>query len=175
MECGDEANENGCQPEETLRRWARRIAAIVEQAIAMSITSLLRSTLVGMVVMIPVAARAGGPQPADVAVTKTFDAVPFSYHIELAGEKDAMRVYRLRYPSPVRTAVAQNNTIFAELYLPKGIEPGSPRRPAVICLHILDGNVELVQVACTALAARGIPAVWFNLPYYGARSPLPHS
>ena len=44
-----------------------------------------------------------------------------------------------------------------------------PRRPAVICLHILDGNEPLTDLMCSVLAARGIPAISFKLPYYGSR------
>ena len=103
-------------------------------------------------------------------VTKTFDNHPFSCRIEPARASDAYEVYRLHYPSPVRTSVEPNNTVPAELYMPRGATPGGPKRPAVICLHILDGNEELVKIACSALAARGIPALWFNLPFYGPRS-----
>jgi len=39
----------------------------------------------------------------------------------------------------------------------------------VICLHILDGNTPLTDVVCSVLAARGIPAIMFKLPYYGER------
>jgi dienelactone hydrolase len=104
-------------------------------------------------------------------VTKTFDNHPFSCRIEPARTGDAFKVYRLHYPSPVRTSVEPNNTVPAELYMPRGAVPGGPKRPAVICLHILDGNEELVKISCSALAARGIPALWFNLPFYGPRSP----
>ncbi len=103
-------------------------------------------------------------------VTKTFDNCPFSCRIEPARATDTFEVYRLHYPSPVRTSVEPNNTVPAELYIPRGMKPGSPKRPAVICLHILDGNEELVKISCSALAARGIPALWFNLPFYGPRS-----
>ena len=126
--------------------------------------------IIGHSLMMFLPADAAGPKsPEVVAVSKAFDNVSFSYHIELAAEKDAFQIYRLRYPSPVKTAIEQNNTIPAELYLPRNLKPGGPPRPAVICLHILDGNVELVQIACSTLAARGIPALWFNLPYYGER------
>ena len=104
-----------------------------------------------------------------VRVAGGFDKRAFSYHIGLESEHETFRVYRLTYPSPVTSPLAQNNTIPAELYLPKGIEPGSKPRPAVICLHILGGGFELTRLQCTALAARGIPAIWFKLPYYAER------
>ena len=107
--------------------------------------------------------------PQVVRVASGFDKAAFSYRIELDGDHETFHVYRLTYPSPVQSPLAQNNTIPAELYLPKGIKPGSQPRPAVICLHILGGGFELTRLQCTALAARGIPAIWFKLPYYAER------
>jgi dienelactone hydrolase len=131
----------------------------------------LWSVIFALVSIVPAVGRAAPPAAEVVEVAKTFDKAPFSYRISLSAERDAFRVYRLSYPSPVHTTVEANNTVPAELYLPRGMTAGDPPRPAVICLHIMDGNVELVQIACSALAARGIPALWFNLPYYGPRSP----
>ena len=52
-------------------------------------------------------------------VTKTFDNRPFSCRIEPARASDVYKVYRLHYPSPVHTSVEANNTIPAELYMPR--------------------------------------------------------
>ena len=104
-------------------------------------------------------------------VAQGFDSQSFNCQMELQSEEAAFRVFRLRYPSPVRTAVPQNNTIPAELYLPKARLPSGRLRPAVISLHIMDGNVELSRLVCTVLATRGVAALWFHLPYYGQRGP----
>ena len=64
-----------------------------------------------------------------------------------------------------------NNTIPAAYYLPRSVKPTDPRRPAVICMHILDGNDELMRMTCSTLASHGIPAIAFKLPYYGERGP----
>ncbi len=125
--------------------------------------------------MLPAAGSHGQTPPADerfpqaVSVSETFDHRPFDYRIESRTEKTGYVVYRLTYPSPVVTALPQNNTIPAEYYLPAGLRPGDPKRPAVICIHILDGNMALVRMQCMVLAARGIPAILFMLPYYGER------
>lgn len=108
--------------------------------------------------------------PQVVAVSRTCDNRPFEYRILDRTEKTGFIVYRLSYPSPVVTAVEQNNTVPAEYYVPAGIKPGDPKRPAVICLHILDGNLELVRLTCSVLASRGIPSILFLLPYYGPRA-----
>ena len=133
------------------------------------------------------AATADGPTPdspensAEVfRVTRTFDGAKFDCRMQLRAKRPGFRVYRLTYPSPVVTPVKQNNTIPADYYLPDGIElggiesggieSGGPRRPAVVCLHILQGNFELAHMTCSLLASQGIPAIMFKLPYYGERS-----
>jgi dienelactone hydrolase len=122
-----------------------------------------------------------------VAVGKGFDNAKFDYQIRFHSQRNGYRVYEIKYPSPVKTALEQNNTIPADYYLPNDIAPGglsrfsrsengtvplmpnSARRPAVICLHILDGNDALTDMVCSVLALRGVPAIMFRLPYYGER------
>jgi dienelactone hydrolase len=108
--------------------------------------------------------------PQTLPVAETFDNRPFDYTIHSGSEKDYFTVYRITYPSPLVTSVPQNNTVPAEYYLPRGIRPDDPKRPAAICLHILNGDYELVHLTCSMLAARGIPAIMFKLPYYAERS-----
>jgi len=104
-----------------------------------------------------------------VAVDETFDGKSFTYEVVDVQTKEHCLVVRLRYPSPVVSELPQNNVIPVEYYLPKGIQANGPRRPAVICLHILDGSLELVRMLASVLASHGVPAVVFQLPYYGPR------
>ena len=108
--------------------------------------------------------------PQTVAVPSTFNDKPFDYRIEFREEKAGYRLYRLTYPSPVVTPFEPNNTVPADYYLPKNLDAAAGKRPAAICLHILNGNFELEQMTCAMLASRGIPAVMIKLPYYGERS-----
>jgi isopenicillin-N N-acyltransferase like protein len=126
---------------------------------------------VGLVLVLSAGAcvRAAEPPAETIAVSKTYNNAPFSYQIRLLAERPRFRVYRLTYPSPVTTALPQNNTIPADYYVPNDVRPGDPKRPAVICLHILDGNEPLTELVCSVLANRGIPAIAFKLPYYGSR------
>jgi len=117
------------------------------------------------------AAEPAGKYPVVVEVTRTYDGRPFSYRIESASQRPGYTMYRLTYPSPVVTAIEQNNTVPAEYYVPPTVRPGGPKLPAVISMHILDGNMELVRMTCTVLATRGIPSLLFKLPYYGERGP----
>ncbi len=112
---------------------------------------------------------AEGAYPQAIQVTAAHDGKPFEYRIHGSQERDRYVVLRLSYPSPVTTPVLQNNTVPAEYYLPRGLRQGEPPRPAVIFLHILDGNVEMVRMTCALLASHGIPAIFFKLPYYGER------
>jgi dienelactone hydrolase len=117
-----------------------------------------------------------------IVVPRSFNGQPFSYRMKLLQERQGYRIYKLYYPSPMTTPVEQNNTIPAEYFLPDGVESegdspifalqksGQSPRPAVICLHILDGNEALTDLVCSTLAQRGIPAIMFKLPYYGQRA-----
>ena len=124
------------------------------------------------------AAVAHGAQPSGkpsqttqtCAVKETYNNRPFEYQARLAARRDGFRVYRLTYPSPVSTPVEQNNTIRADFYLPDDINRGDSKRPAIIVLHVLDGDMRLTDVACSVLARRGVPAIMPTLPYYGERA-----
>ncbi len=79
-------------------------------------------------------------------VAKTYNDSPFEYRMRPVRKTGAYSVYRLEYPSPVLSVYEKNNSIPADYYLPNGIEPGAAPRPVVICLHILNGNFELVNM-----------------------------
>jgi isopenicillin-N N-acyltransferase like protein len=129
------------------------------------------TSAIGLALSLAVVWRASAAeQPAEsLTVSKTYNNAPFDYRIRLLAERSHFRVFRLTYPSPVVTSLVQNNTIPADYYVPNDIHPGDPKRPAVIFLHILDGNEPLTELVCSVLANRGIPAIAFKLPYYGSR------
>ena len=77
-------------------------------------------------------------------VRETYNQKPFEYQAKLIDDKGDYRVFRVTYPSPIKTEYEPNNTIPADYFLPKGIKPGE-KRPAVVCLHILNGRFELVN------------------------------
>ncbi|WP_347244905.1 prolyl oligopeptidase family serine peptidase [Thermogutta sp.] len=104
-----------------------------------------------------------------LTVTDTFDGRPFSYQVTGITRKENYQVVFVRYPSPVESELPQNNIIPVEYYLPTDVSATGPKRPAVICLHILDGSLELVRMLGSVLASHGVAAVVFPLPYYGER------
>ena len=109
-------------------------------------------------------------EPQKFKVSETYNKSPFEYEMKLLAQRDGFRVYRLSYPSPMATPDKANNTIWADYYLPDNIKPDSAKRPAVITLHILNGDMRVTDVACSVLAKRGMPAIMPTLPYYGDRS-----
>lgn len=132
----------------------------------------------GLIFVVAVAAVMHGAEPTPVSaptsltfsVVETYNQKPFEYRMTLLDQRDGFRVYRMTYPSPVATAVEQNNAVRADFYLPDNITPESAKRPAVIVLHILNGDMRVTDVACSVLARRGILAIMPTLPYYGERA-----
>jgi dienelactone hydrolase len=76
-------------------------------------------------------------------------------------------VYRLRFPSPVKSPTPENNTVHAEYYRPKGKGPF----PAVIVLDVTAGNQMLSRHMATHLAQHGIAGLFVQMAYYGPRRP----
>lgn len=104
-------------------------------------------------------------------VAKTFNDAPFQCEMTLAAKQTEFFIYRVKFPSPLQTAAKTNNTVYGRYYWPADLKPGAEKRPAVVCLHILGGGFTLVELLCSTLASRGVPAVWIELPYYGERKP----
>jgi dienelactone hydrolase len=76
-------------------------------------------------------------------------------------------IYRLRFPSPVKTATPENNTVHAEYYRPAGEGPF----PGVIILDVTAGNQMLSRHIATYLAANGVAGLFVQMAYYGPRRP----
>jgi dienelactone hydrolase len=76
-------------------------------------------------------------------------------------------VYDLSFPSPVKTDVPENNTVYAEYFVPQGKE----KYPAVIVLDIMQGNQLIARGEAMWLAQNGVAAMVVLLPYYNERRP----
>jgi dienelactone hydrolase len=105
----------------------------------------------------------------DVPPRYRLDARPFTY--ELDRHRDLPRlgvtVYTLRFPSPVKTATPENNTVHAEYYRPRGNGPF----PAVIVLDVTAGNQMLSRNMATYFARNGVAGLFVQMAYYGPRRP----
>jgi len=108
--------------------------------------------------------------PSQQMVGNTFNNQPFSYNVTKIKDTSDYTLYQITYPSPLKSIHENNNTVYAEYYLPKDIKPDAPKRPGVIVLHILGGNFELARLSSRLLAGEGIPAIMMKMPYYGERS-----
>lgn len=99
---------------------------------------------------------------------KSYTGQAFDYSVSFRERNHRHAVYDIRYPSPVVSPHASNNTVPAELYVPIGVTR-ERAFPAVVCLHIIHDNFDLERMLCTRLAQNGIVALFFKQPYYGER------
>src|ERR1700733_11142550 len=110
------------------------------------------------------------PGPLESSVPARFQLEPavFSYELESVIKTRRYTVSKLRFPSPIETPDAENNTVHAEYFCPVG---AGPRRPGVVVLHILGADFPLSRYMAARLADRGVAALFVKLPYYGERRP----
>lgn len=91
---------------------------------------------------------------------------PFDYREEATPEvSKRVSISKITFPSPVKSASDQNNTVHCEYYRPKSDKPV----PAVIVLHILGGDFPLARVFANMFAEHGVAALFLKMPYYGER------
>jgi dienelactone hydrolase len=82
--------------------------------------------------------------------------------------KDApIDLYRLTFPSPVKSETPANNTVHAEYYRPRGKGPF----PGVIVLDITAGDQSVSRGIAAVLAQKKIAALFVQMAYYGPRRP----
>lgn len=79
-----------------------------------------------------------------------------------------VEVYDLTFPSPVQSAIPENNTVYAEYFVPIDRGPGG-RVPAVIVLDILDGAAVVSRGEAMWLAQHGVAALFVHMAHYGPR------
>jgi dienelactone hydrolase len=110
------------------------------------------------------------PEIRESSVPERFRLEPavFAYELEPVMSTPRYTVSKLRFPSPVVTPEAENNTVHAEYFVPVGF---GPKRPGVIVLHILGADFPLSRYMAARLADRGVAALFVKLPYYGERRP----
>ncbi|HVK17076.1 MAG TPA: dienelactone hydrolase family protein [Fimbriiglobus sp.] len=108
--------------------------------------------------------RCGVPEPFRLA-DHTF---PYQQQLRYDLEYSGVEVYTVRFPSPVESPHAANNTVHAEYFRPKG---AAGKVPAVVVLDILQGNALVSRGAAMWLAQNGIAALAITMPYYGPRRP----
>lgn len=124
-----------------------------------------------------------GAEPAasrtvNFTTTATESDVPQSFHLEPHTfpveqtrlydlQRSGVRIDAIRFPSPVQSPHAENNTVYCELFQPR--KPG--RYPGVIVLDIMDGRQVVSRGEALWLAQHDIAALVVVMPYYGPRRP----
>jgi dienelactone hydrolase len=94
----------------------------------------------------------------------------FDYTLQLIEEAETFRVYRLAYPSPMKTPWPENNVVPAEFYVPRGATSAA-KVPAAVVLDILDGSAILPRMMARAAAQQGLAALYVPMPCYNDRRP----
>jgi dienelactone hydrolase len=107
------------------------------------------------------------PGAAESTVPRHFqlERHTFNFEAKFIRASGPVRVYAVRFPSPVKTAIDVNNTVHAEYYRPAGEGPF----PGCVVLHILGGEFPLSQALANTLARKGVAAMFVKMPYYGER------
>lgn len=93
----------------------------------------------------------------------------FEYKLELRHDLKytGVRVFDLSFQSPVKSKVPENNTVYAELFLP----PGDGPFPAAVVLDILQGNALISRGEAMWLAQHGVAGLVVYMAHYGPRRP----
>jgi dienelactone hydrolase len=140
---------------------------------------MLRSALAALVSFgVAGAARAAEPErgtlavPADgpnSAVAERYRLAAYRGDYALAPRyalrHSGVAVYDLTFPSPVASGVPENDTVYAEYFV-----PGAPgKHPAVVVLDIMQGNQFVARGEAMWLAQNGVAALVVVLPHYNQR------
>ena len=111
--------------------------------------------------------------PGEAGVAERFRLKPHNFRYTIRHKYDlkhsGVDVFDVRFPSPVASEYPANDTVYAELFVPKKSGPF----PAVIVLDIMDGKQIVSRGQAVWLAQHDIAAMVVVLPYYGDRRPPP--
>lgn len=103
-------------------------------------------------------------------VPERFRLAPHQFEVTvepwLELEQSGVSVSKVRFPSPITSPHAINNTVHCEYYRPTR---SIGKRPAVIVLDILDGRQIVSRGEAVWLAQHDIPALVVYMAYYGPR------
>ncbi len=148
--------------------------------------TIFRLTAICLIGLLAVGFSAASGRAADQAATRHGEvqfepnaqeqtAVPEPFRLERGTFKyeakrqptvsDDIEHWDITFPSPVKTASEANNTVHCEYYRPAA----AGHYPACVVLHILGGDFPLSRLFASAMAHRGVAALFVIMPYYGPR------
>ncbi len=107
-----------------------------------------------------------------VPVRYRLEAQTLDYTLALRYElrHSGVNVYNLTFPSPVKSAIPENDTVYAEYFVPSSASAGD-KVPAAIVLDILDGAAVVARGEAVWLAQHGIASLFVHMAHYGPRRP----
>jgi len=104
-------------------------------------------------------------------IAESYHVLTHSFDYKLSLRHDlrhsGVKVYDLTFPSPIKSDIPENNTVYAELFLPAGAGPF----PACIVLDILQGNAVIARGQALFLAQHGVAGLVVYMAHYGPRRP----
>lgn len=93
-------------------------------------------------------------------------AEPFEWTLRETRSTAKVRFHELSFPSAAESAIEENRTAWAKVWMPAG---EVSRRPAVLMLHYLRGSFLPLESAGVQFAQEGMVAMLLYLPHYGRR------
>ena len=110
-----------------------------------------------------------GDENVNIADRYRMSDYTFEYKLTLRHNfhYSGVRVYNLSFPSPIKSEVPENNTVYAEFFLP----PGEGPFPAAVVLDILQGNALVSRGQAMWLAQHGVAGLVVYMAHYGPRRP----
>ncbi|HXD85691.1 MAG TPA: hypothetical protein VN641_04310 [Urbifossiella sp.] len=94
----------------------------------------------------------------------------FTLSPRLEMRHSGVTVYNLAFPSPVKSEVPENDTVYAEYFVPSAASAAHPV-PAAIVLDILDGAAVVARGEAVWLAQHGVASLFVHMAHYGPRRP----
>ncbi len=104
-------------------------------------------------------------------IPERYRLAPHEFEYEMTPQRDLpiseVQIFRVRFPSPVKSPYPENNVVHAEYYRPSSPGPF----PCVVVLDITGGDQSLSRVIARHLAQNGIAGLFVQMAYYGPRRP----
>lgn len=91
------------------------------------------------------------------------------WRLKLNNKTTDFNVWKLTFPSPVKSPFPENNTVPCEYY--QSFVKGEKKKPAVVVLDITASNLLVARLITYQLAGRGVNSLIVTLPYLGERTP----
>jgi len=97
-------------------------------------------------------------------------SIDFKLSLRYELRHSGVNVYNLSFPSPVESPIPENNTVYAEYFVPAAAS-AAEKAPAVIVLDILDGAAVVARGEAVWLAQHGVASLFVHMAHYGPRRP----